>query len=119
VNFRLDLSRLHAEWLIEQKSGSRSSPTLNIEYAEALLWDQLRNAMKHAETNPLPGFEEGPIDFPPTFKYDVRSVPGSSAKSIGLEVCQSDQQGNTKEFKEKPVGCQGTLCGGSLSQTRT
>ena len=26
VNFRLELSRLHAEWLVEQKSESRSDP---------------------------------------------------------------------------------------------
>ncbi|WWD15798.1 hypothetical protein CI109_100222 [Kwoniella shandongensis] len=60
LNFRLELSRLHADWLIEQKK-----------YAELLMWDQLKLAMKDPKTNPFPGFEEGPIDFPCTFKYDV------------------------------------------------
>lgn len=41
------------------------------EYSEALMWDQLKNAMKDPEKNPFPGFQEHEIDFPPTFKYDV------------------------------------------------
>jgi hypothetical protein len=41
------------------------------EYDEALMWDQLRAAMKDPQKNPFPGFEEHTIDFPPTFKYDV------------------------------------------------
>jgi hypothetical protein len=45
------------------------------EYDEALMWDQLRNAMKDHASNPFEGFEEGPIDFPPTFKYDVSISP--------------------------------------------
>lgn len=60
LNFRLELSRLHADWLIEQKK-----------YAEALMWDQLKMVMADPEINPFPGFEEGPINFPCTFKYDV------------------------------------------------
>ncbi|WWD01539.1 hypothetical protein V866_008484 [Kwoniella sp. B9012] len=60
LNFRLELSRLHADWLIEQKK-----------YSELLMWDQLKLAMKDPNLNPFPGFEEGPIDFPCTFKYDV------------------------------------------------
>ncbi|ORX39732.1 hypothetical protein BD324DRAFT_606986 [Kockovaella imperatae] len=60
LNFRLDLSRLHAEWLVEKKK-----------YSEALMWDQLKNAMKDEAKNPFPGFQEHTIDFPPTFKYDV------------------------------------------------
>ncbi|ODO03460.1 hypothetical protein L198_02307 [Cryptococcus wingfieldii CBS 7118] len=60
LNFRLELSRLHADWLIEQKK-----------YEDALKWDQLRMAMSSEENNPFPGFEEGPINFPCTFKYDV------------------------------------------------
>lgn len=29
--------------------------------------------MADPEKNPFPGFEEGPINFPCTFKYDVRN----------------------------------------------
>jgi hypothetical protein len=32
------------------------------------MWDQLRGVMKDPDNNPFPGFAEGPIDFPPTFK---------------------------------------------------
>ncbi|WVQ71467.1 hypothetical protein IAR50_001005 [Cryptococcus sp. DSM 104548] len=60
LNFRLELSRLHADWLIEQKK-----------YEDALKWDQLRMAMADEANNPFPGFEEAPINFPCTFKYDV------------------------------------------------
>ncbi|WVQ78224.1 hypothetical protein IAT38_000307 [Cryptococcus sp. DSM 104549] len=68
LNFRLEVSRLHAEWCIEHK-----------QYADLLKWDQLKMAMEDPQTNPFPGFEEGPIDFPCTFKYDVwKSVRASN-----------------------------------------
>ena len=68
LNFRLDLSRLHTEWLIEKKK-----------YNEALMWDQLRNTMKDETRNPFPGFQEHSIDFPPTFKYDVSQKPSNDS----------------------------------------
>jgi hypothetical protein len=58
LNFRLDISRLHADWLVSRK-----------EYAQALEFDQLRNAMIRGDV--FDGFSEAPIDFAPTFKYDV------------------------------------------------
>ncbi len=65
LNFRLDVSRLHADWLINRR-----------EYKQALEFDQLRNVMHQGDL--FAGYHEGPIDFPPTFKYDVwRSVKRS------------------------------------------
>ncbi|KAJ9105368.1 hypothetical protein QFC21_001737 [Naganishia friedmannii] len=58
LNFRLDISRLHADWLVSRK-----------EYAQALEFDQLRSAMTRGDV--FDGFSEAPIDFAPTFKYDV------------------------------------------------
>ncbi|KAJ7178628.1 inositol polyphosphate phosphatase [Mycena crocata] len=58
LNFRLDISRLHADWLISRQ-----------DYAQALAFDQLRNLMLSGKA--FVGFHEAPIDFPPTFKYDV------------------------------------------------
>ncbi len=58
LNFRLDISRLHADWLISRQ-----------DYSQALCFDQLRNLMEKGEA--FVGFKEAPIDFPPTFKYDV------------------------------------------------
>ncbi|KAF8807082.1 DNase I-like protein [Phlegmacium glaucopus] len=58
LNFRLDVSRLHADWLISRR-----------EYAQALEFDQLKGLMKQGTI--LNGFNEGLINFPPTFKYDV------------------------------------------------
>lgn len=60
LNFRVDISLLHAKWLLEQKK-----------YQDALMFDQLKKAMEDPITNPLPGFQEAPIAFMPTFKYDV------------------------------------------------
>src|ERR1700743_2443819 len=58
LNFRLDISRLHADWLISRR-----------DYAQALGFDQLRNLMRHGDA--FMGFNEADINFPPTFKYDV------------------------------------------------
>lgn len=41
---------------------------LSLEYIQALTFDQLLALMKNGE---FPGFREAPINFPPTFKYDV------------------------------------------------
>ncbi|KAG8213211.1 hypothetical protein J3R82DRAFT_11676 [Butyriboletus roseoflavus] len=60
LNFRLDITRLHADWLISRH-----------EYAQAFAFDQLKRQM---ETNSaFLSFQEAPIDFPPTFKYNVVS----------------------------------------------
>ncbi|RXK38371.1 hypothetical protein M231_04413 [Tremella mesenterica] len=87
LNFRVDLSRLHAEWLVEQKK-----------YAEALMWDQLRNAMMNSSSNPFPGFQEATIDFPPTFKYDV----WKSIKATAREQRRSLRRRNTNESPHRP-----------------
>ena len=58
LNFRLEISRLHADWLVSRR-----------DYAQALGFDQLRMVMQHGDA--FAGFKEGDIHFPPTFKYDV------------------------------------------------
>ncbi|KAK7454606.1 hypothetical protein VKT23_011358 [Stygiomarasmius scandens] len=58
LNFRLDISRLHADWLISRQ-----------DYAQALAFDQLKSLMDNGRA--FVGFHEAPINFPPTFKYDV------------------------------------------------
>ncbi|KAF9007658.1 Endonuclease/exonuclease/phosphatase [Cyathus striatus] len=62
LNFRLEISRLHADWLISRK-----------DYAQALTFDQLKRIMD--ERKAFIGFHEAPINFPPTFKYDVLRRP--------------------------------------------
>jgi len=57
LNFRLDLSRLHADWLISRR-----------DYAQALEFDQLHKLIREGKVD----FEEEPPRFPPTYKYDVR-----------------------------------------------
>lgn len=53
-SFRLDISRLHADWLLKTK-----------DYPTALEFDQLRKTLKDKDS-PFPGFQEGPILFAPT-----------------------------------------------------
>ena len=55
--------------------------TLAKEYEQALQFDQLRQVMASGEA--FSGFNEAPIDFPPTFKYDVlRTIKRSRHKSF-------------------------------------
>jgi hypothetical protein len=73
LNFRLDISRLHADWLISRR-----------DYAQALGFDQLRRLMQEGDA--FAGFNEADIKFPPTFKYDVmrtlRRPRTKSARSV-------------------------------------
>lgn len=74
LNFRLEVSRLHADWLIARQGTSITPPhapmlTFSLEYAQALSFDQLYNLMRNGQA--FVGFREAPINFPPTFKYDV------------------------------------------------
>lgn len=58
LNFRVDITRQHADWLVMQKR-----------YDQALEFDQLRKVMKDGRE--FKGFQEHAIEFPPTYKYDV------------------------------------------------
>lgn len=70
LNFRLDISRLHADWLISRR-----------DYAQALGFDQLRNLMHNGDA--FVGFNEADINFPPTFKYDVmRTLKRLKTRSV-------------------------------------
>ncbi|KAG8825868.1 hypothetical protein FRC17_008488 [Serendipita sp. 399] len=67
LNFRLDITRQHAEWLVNKQR----------DYAQAQHFDQLRKIMQSKGTNVFSGFSESHIDFPPTFKYDIlRTLKG-------------------------------------------
>ncbi|PWZ03233.1 hypothetical protein BCV70DRAFT_13708 [Testicularia cyperi] len=58
LNFRIDISRQHADWLM-----------MNKKYDQALAFDQLGKVLKQGDA--FKGFDEAPIEFPPTYKYDV------------------------------------------------
>ncbi|KAG8970259.1 hypothetical protein FRC03_010449 [Tulasnella sp. 419] len=58
LNFRLDVSRLHAEWLVAQRH-----------FHDAIKFDQLHRIMENGDG--FHGFSEAVINFPPTFKYDI------------------------------------------------
>lgn len=88
LNFRLDISRLHADWLIARRGehsfflplqSNNSLTTLSLpEYEQALAFDQLYNLMRNGQA--FVGFHEAPIHFPPTFKYDVLRTLKSKRK---------------------------------------
>lgn len=59
LNFRVDITRQHADWLIKKQ-----------QYDHALAFDQLKKIMRE-QPHIFNGFKEAPIRFPPTFKYDV------------------------------------------------
>ena len=61
LNFRVDITRKHADWLLQHQS-----------YDDALEFDQLRKLLRTG--NALEGFLEAPIDFPPTYKYDLEKA---------------------------------------------
>ncbi|KAH0584979.1 hypothetical protein H2248_008249 [Termitomyces sp. 'cryptogamus'] len=98
LNFRLDISRLHADWLLSRK-----------EYAQALAFDQLTNLMKSGEA--FVGFKEAPINFPPTFKYDVlrslkhikrgKSQPGSWRRPDGQSCRLTEVEKEVEDLEKK------------------
>lgn len=88
VNFRVDISLLHAKWLLEKK-----------QYPEALMFDQLRKVMGDPKCNPLPGFEEADITFMPTFKYDVWKSVRATNKEKRKSIRRSRR---TSERSERP-----------------
>lgn len=77
LNFRLDITRLHADWLISRQGQPFleyyfrlcSNSSAVADYAQALAFDQLHHLMRTGKA--FVGFHEAPINFPPTFKYDV------------------------------------------------
>ncbi|CAF0767139.1 unnamed protein product [Adineta ricciae] len=59
-NYRLTISRNQVEYLVRNES-----------YAQLLEYDQLKK--EHSENRVFQEFREGPIQFPPTYKYDIDS----------------------------------------------
>ncbi|GLB40612.1 putative inositol polyphosphate phosphatase, catalytic domain homologues [Lyophyllum shimeji] len=93
LNFRLDISRLHADWLVSRK-----------EYAQALAFDQLTKVMQRGEA--FVGFQEATINFPPTFKYDVlRTLKGAKRRRSKLERWKRSEERTHRltEVEEKEL----------------
>lgn len=58
LNYRIAMDRRDIEQLVSKR-----------DYNALLFWDQLRNEIK--EESLFVGFQEGAINFPPTYKYDI------------------------------------------------
>ncbi|SNX82617.1 uncharacterized protein MEPE_01323 [Melanopsichium pennsylvanicum] len=100
LNFRIDISRQHADWLM-----------MNKKYDQALAFDQLGKVLRDGQA--FKGFKEAPINFPPTYKYDVLKtlkikrnktlasirnavdIPGASGAAAGK---------NTSDLTSTPLG---------------
>ncbi|KAF8199503.1 inositol polyphosphate phosphatase [Pholiota molesta] len=90
LNFRLNLSRLHADWLIARE-----------DYAQAFEFDQLHTIMKN-DNAAFAGFHEAPITFPPTFKYDVlRSIRHSRRSGSKHHARADDRFALVPEVEER------------------
>ncbi|KDR76398.1 hypothetical protein GALMADRAFT_247864 [Galerina marginata CBS 339.88] len=90
LNFRLDISRLHADWLISRQ-----------DYAQAFEFDQLNTLMKQGIF--FNGFHEAPINFPPTFKYDVWRTLKRSKTSRSKFFKTGDRSGHPAEVDEREI----------------
>ena len=74
LNFRIDISRQHADWLLMHKR-----------YDQALAFDQLGKVLKEGDA--FKGFHEAPILFPPTYKYDVlKTLKPKRNKTVGQRI---------------------------------
>lgn len=85
MNFRLDITRKHADWLI-----------MNRTYHQALEFDQLRAVLR--DTDALRGFHEAPIRFPPTYKYDV--IKAAYAKRNAREPSRLNSEDSQEPTQE-------------------
>ncbi|KAF8484379.1 hypothetical protein JB92DRAFT_3028984 [Gautieria morchelliformis] len=88
LNFRLNISRLHADWLLSRK-----------EYAQALAFDQLSKLINDGDPT-FAGFHEANISFPPTFKYDVLP-PARQREKRRSRHAQRHSKTNLDEIEEK------------------
>ncbi|BGO88426.1 hypothetical protein NBRC10512_006991 [Rhodotorula toruloides] len=85
LNFRLNISRLHADWLVRGK-----------DYETALRFDQLRSVMDEPDSV-FRGFHEAPIKFGPTYKFDLPKKVAKKrsmllrGKSVAKKLAASEQ----------------------------
>ncbi|UJR35353.1 hypothetical protein I4U23_028111 [Adineta vaga] len=76
-NYRLTISRTQVEHLVRNES-----------FMQLLEYDQLRN--EHAEGKVFREFREGPVNFPPTYKYD-----------IGSDVYDTSEKARTPSYTDR------------------
>jgi hypothetical protein len=75
-----------------------------VEYAQALAFDQLQNLMRNGQA--FVGFNEAPIDFPPTFKYDVLRTskkPRRTSSKLGHWKRTHDRSRPLTEVEEQAL----------------
>jgi hypothetical protein len=74
------------KWVVAEiaETEQKGPSSFRAEYEEALTWDQLKSLMRNPHSNPFSGFEESPINFPPTFK--VRMARTTFARGLTTAV---------------------------------
>ncbi|KAI6155377.1 hypothetical protein BKA82DRAFT_196077 [Pisolithus tinctorius] len=103
LNFRLDITRLHADWLISRH-----------EYTQALAFDQLKQQMN---TPAFRGFHEASINFPPTFKYDV--VNRSKTKRLRGKRTLADREADSHETEKENMDEEENIEDGDCEEARS
>ncbi|GAA5923788.1 uncharacterized protein JCM15063_003766 [Sporobolomyces koalae] len=89
LNFRLNITRLHSDWLIARK-----------DYSTALQFDQLRDVLGE-KNSVFSGFAEGDIHFAPTYKYDVvHRVKKKRSALIGGRSKKGSREGGVVPISE-------------------
>ncbi|KAI9033618.1 Endonuclease/exonuclease/phosphatase [Phycomyces nitens] len=94
TNYRVDAER---SWVLETLQKG--------DYKAVLKYDQLTNTRNQAD-NPLAGFQEHPINFPPTFKFDTKHAQeslDSSDESQHSPVSPENQPAPAKKPQEVVV----------------
>ncbi|KAK4050419.1 hypothetical protein OIV83_003489 [Microbotryomycetes sp. JL201] len=90
LNFRLNVTRQHADWLIKNK-----------DITNGLAFDQLREIL--ADPNGcFRGFKEGEITFAPTYKYDVSNKVRKKRSAL-LRADKQPQKRPQREWVSYPA----------------
>lgn len=96
-----------------------------VEYAQAQEFDQLRKIMKGPGSHVFAGFNEAPINFPPTFKYDVlHTLRGRKGKSklnrrVLSEVEEQEKEHSSLMPRDKALENDGPAESGSMVSRST
>jgi hypothetical protein len=99
LNYRLDVSRLHADWLLANKS-----------YETALQFDQL-NALLKDKNSCFGGFQEAPIKFAPTYKVRIHCFPALGLPGPQYDLIQMPKRKPTRKqtvTRPRPSSAQST-----------
>ncbi|KAL0082454.1 Endonuclease/exonuclease/phosphatase [Phycomyces blakesleeanus] len=107
TNYRVDAER---SWVLETLQKG--------DYKAVLKYDQLTNTRKQPD-NPFEGFQEHPINFPPTFKFDTKHAHSISDTSSSIESEHSPVAPEQDEALEQALQTQSQAQAQSNPQSKS